>query len=211
MGSSHARAVKHRGDAVDNVSRDAEILLLDFNQDAEDPAVIGEVHKALCIDDRGEPRLDCDPAMPKQFHDGRRVGFRQVHRSMVGQFVPPGDGSAGRFLVVLDPGSRRHADKRARTRLANGRNGCIHSRQAFPSVRSAGVDMQFGCAGGDAGCAIERHGLRGERKSRVEVAGTCAVEAGLNDHVGCTSAKRRWSGLPKGKGFKHGSRQVGDL
>jgi len=98
-GPLHAGALEHGGDVVCDLSRNAQILFLDFNQDAENPSVIGKVHKALRIGDGGKPRLDPDPAMPKQFHDGRRVGFRQVYRGVVGQFVPPGDGIASLFLI----------------------------------------------------------------------------------------------------------------
>ena len=51
------------------------ILLADFDQDAEDPVMIGQTQKAFRVGDGGEPRLDSDPALPQQFHHGRRVGF----------------------------------------------------------------------------------------------------------------------------------------
>ena len=74
-----SRAVEHGSDFVYDPARNAQILLLDFNQDSQDTAIIGEFHKALRIGDGGDPRLDRDPPMTKQFHDCRCVWLRQVY------------------------------------------------------------------------------------------------------------------------------------
>ena len=74
-GASYARSVEHGSDFVCDLARDAWVLLLDFNQDAENPVVVVKVHKALRIDHGGETSLDPDSAMSKQFHHGRRVGL----------------------------------------------------------------------------------------------------------------------------------------
>jgi hypothetical protein len=102
----HASAVEHGGETIGYPLGRRHILLGNFNQDAENAAVIGEIQKALHVGYRGEPGFDSDPAPPKQSHDGWRVRFRQVYRGVIGQFVPSGDGISGLRLVVLDPGAR---------------------------------------------------------------------------------------------------------
>lgn len=74
-----ACAVEYGGDALGDWARDAQVLFLDFDQDARNRAVTRELYQPFCISDGSEPRLDPDPATPKQLDDGWRVGLRQVH------------------------------------------------------------------------------------------------------------------------------------
>jgi hypothetical protein len=57
------REVEHSGNFVRDLARDALVLFLDFNQDAQNAAAIGEVYQAFRIRDRGKARLDPDPTV----------------------------------------------------------------------------------------------------------------------------------------------------
>src|SRR5271169_5361580 len=78
-GSSQACAVEYSGDVRGDLARDAQVLFLDFDQDTQNRAVTRELCQPFCISDGSEPRLDPDPATPKQIDDGWRVVLRQVH------------------------------------------------------------------------------------------------------------------------------------
>lgn len=190
-GTPHILAVEYRGNIIRDLMRDVEVLLLDLNQDAKNPAMVWQFYKALRIGHGGKPSLDTDPTPMKQGNDRRGVRFRQIHRGIVWQFAPVGDGMASPLLIALDPSSCGHPDQRARTGAANGKNGCIHGRQAFPPILRAGVKVQFGCSAIDTGRAIQRHRFRRQRKSWMEISAACAVKTGLNDHM-VSSPTERW-------------------
>jgi len=185
--SPQSRAAKQGGDAIGYALRRAELLLADFDQDAENPIMVWQPQKAFSVGARGEPGLDSDPALREQRHDGRCVGLRQVHRRIVGQFAPGGDGLAGSYLVVLDPGARGNAYQRAGTGAANRGNRRIDGGQALPPVRSAWMEVQFGRSRGDSRRRIAGHGFGRQRKLRMEIAAARAVETGLNDHADVVS------------------------
>jgi hypothetical protein len=77
-GSPQACAVEHSGDIRCDLARDAQVLFLDFDQDAQNRAMNWELYQPFCINDGSEPRLDPDPATLK-LDDGWRVALRQVH------------------------------------------------------------------------------------------------------------------------------------
>ncbi len=184
--------------AVRDLARGGQVLFLDLDENAQHAVVVGEADEALRIGDGGEARLDADTAQAQQVHHHRSVGLRQVDRGVIGQFAPCANRGAGALLVVLDPGTGRDADQRARTGAAHGQHSVINGSEAFASVRPARMDVQFGGARGDARGGIARHRLRGERQLRVEVAGTGAVDAGLDDHGRSSGRGRQCSGAWRG-------------
>jgi hypothetical protein len=75
-GSPQACAVEYSGDIRGDLARDAQVLFLDFDQDAQNRTGTWELYQPFCISDGSEPRLDRDPAPPKQLDDGWRVALR---------------------------------------------------------------------------------------------------------------------------------------
>ena len=75
-GSPQACAVEYSGDVRGDLARDAQVLFLDFDQDAQNRTDTRELYQPFCISDGSEPRLDRDPATPKRLDDGWRVALR---------------------------------------------------------------------------------------------------------------------------------------
>ena len=73
-----ACAVEYSGDVRGDLARDAQVLFLDFDQNAQHRAGTWELYQPFCISDGSEPRLDPDPAPPKKLDDGWRVALREV-------------------------------------------------------------------------------------------------------------------------------------
>ena len=76
--SPKACAVEYSGDVRGDLARDAQVLFIDFDQDAQNRTGTWELYQPFCISDGSEPCLDRDPATPKQIDDGWRVALRQV-------------------------------------------------------------------------------------------------------------------------------------
>jgi hypothetical protein len=74
--SPPAWAVEYSGDVRGDLARDAQVLFLDFDQNTQNRAGTWELYQPFCIGDGSEPRLDPDPAPPKQLDDGWRVALR---------------------------------------------------------------------------------------------------------------------------------------
>ena len=75
-GSPQACAVEYSGDVRGDLARDAQVLFIDFDQDAQNRTGAWELYQPFCISDGSEPRLDPDLATAKQLDDGWRVALR---------------------------------------------------------------------------------------------------------------------------------------
>ena len=60
-GSPQACAVEYSGDVRGDLARDAQVLFLDFDQDAQNRTGTWELYQPFRINDGSEPRLDRDP------------------------------------------------------------------------------------------------------------------------------------------------------
>ncbi len=109
--------------------------------------------------------------------------LREVDRGVIRQLSPLGNAGTGPIFVILNPRSRRNANKRARAGATNGLNGLVHSHKTFIPFGCTRMEVKLSRPDGDAECAILRHVFQLKRNSRMEVAGACTVETGLNNHV----------------------------
>ena len=180
-----------------------------LDQDAQHASAMVEADETLGVSDRRQTRLDANAALAQAFHDDGRRRLAEIDRGIVRQFAPAGDGDQRADIVVLDPGAGGDADQRAGAGAAQRCDRRIHRcrRKAFAPVGSARMDMQLGRASGNRSRPVARHGFGVEREGRVEIGGTRAVDAGLDDHgsrdpvAGRTSvAKGRERGNGRGEG-----------
>jgi hypothetical protein len=68
-GSSQACAVEYSVAVRGDLARDAHVLFLDFDQDAQNRTGTWELYQPFCINDGSDPRLERDPVPPKQLDD----------------------------------------------------------------------------------------------------------------------------------------------
>ena len=160
-----------------------QFLDIDLDQDAQNLVRIGQSDETVCVANRRQADLDAHALLPQQIHHRRSVRFGEVDGGIVRQSPPAVDGAPCPLRLVFDPGAGGDADERAGAGAPHGCHGLVDGGEAFPAIRPAGMDVQFGGTGGDAGRAIRRHRCSRQGKVRVEIHRAGAVDAGLNDHA----------------------------
>src|SRR5215470_11138147 len=113
-----------------------------------------------------------------------RAFFLEIHRGIIGQNLPFGDGGVTRRGVAKNPEAGADSEANAGDRGADGRDGGddVDGGNGFAAVGGTNMKMQFAGAGGDSGfCGSGEFGGRdGDGGIFRTSAGT--VHGGLDEH-----------------------------